>query len=172
VDEVTRRLQEARERIATWPVAGLDPEGVVAGFEKVYGRGYRRRAEAYDDPDDPAAAFHEWRKRAKYLWYHLRLLEEAWPELLEPRAEEQHGLTNLLGDANDLSDLLTLLDEEGEALLPDPATRDALTALCRRQRRLWWEEARPLGRRLYALAPDEMAARIHTLLLSREGMAA
>jgi CHAD domain-containing protein len=164
VDEVVERVREARDRIALWPVAELDPGAVAAGFEKVYGRGRARLDDAYDDPSDPPAAFHEWRKRAKYLWYHLRLLAPAWPEILEPRAEEQHGLTNLLGDANDLSDLLALLAEDGEALVPDAAVREAVAGLARRQRTRWWDESRPLGRLLYALPARDAARRVRTVL--------
>lgn len=168
VDEATRALQAARERIGSWPVAELDRDALVSGLEKVYRRGRARLDDAYDEPDDPAAAFHEWRKRVKYLWYHLRLLGPAWPEVLRARAEEQHGLANILGDANDLSDLIALLDDEGETLLPDGDARRALAALCRRQRRCWWNEARPLGRRLYALPSDEMAERFRTLISASE----
>jgi CHAD domain-containing protein len=141
---------------------------MVTGLEKVYRRGRARLADAYDRPDDCAHAFHQWRKRAKYLWYHLRLLTRAWPELLESRAEEQHRLTSILGDANDLSDLISLVGDGDETLLADEVSRRALTALAGRQRRYWWNEARPLGRRLYALPSDDVAERFRTTFAASE----
>jgi len=160
VDEVRGRIREARGRVPEWPLEELDVDGVLAGVRKVYERGRNRMADAYDDPSGPA--FHEWRKRVKYLWYHLRLLTPWWPELLETRAELQHDLADLLGEANDFTDLVELLREHGDTLLPDVRAQDAVVGLATRRRREYWLRARPLGARLYADAPDDFVARLAT----------
>jgi hypothetical protein len=43
--------------------------------------------------------FHRWRKRVKDLWYHVSLLERAWPEQMEALAKE---LKTLSDDAPEL----------------------------------------------------------------------
>jgi hypothetical protein len=48
---------------------------------------------------------HEWRKRAKDLWYHHRLLKDAWPGPVKAFADEADQLGKLLGDDHDLATL-------------------------------------------------------------------
>jgi len=103
--------------------------------------------------------FHEWRKRVKYLWYHLRILVPSWPDILKPWAATQHDLADLLGDGNDLTDLLALMAEESE-LVPDPDVASVLDGLARARRQALWEAARPLGRRLYSEEPGAFVARL------------
>ena len=65
---------------------------------------------------------HEFRKRAKDLWYLLRLLAGAWPGLLDPSAEQLHELTEMLGDHHDLA----VLGEDLGARVGAVAERDAI----------------------------------------------
>lgn len=153
----TSMADAARRRIDAWPVESQGFDAVRPSLRKVYERGRSRMAAAYDDPSAPR--FHDWRKRAKYLWYHLRLLAPTWEEVVEPWVEAQHDLTDLLGEANDLSDLLAHLDEG--PLLPDAGrTSDALRGLAHARRDTLREEARPLGRRLYAETPEAFVERM------------
>ena len=43
------------------------------------------------------AAFHEWRKRVKDQWYHVRLFERVWPKLMKVHETTLHELSDLLG---------------------------------------------------------------------------
>ena len=53
---------------------------------------------------DPSAEnVHEWRKRAKDIWYQLRIVRRAWPALLGETAGQAHVLADLLGDHHDLA---------------------------------------------------------------------
>jgi hypothetical protein len=67
----------------------------------VYKRGRNRLFDAYAAPSPDN--FHEWRKRTKYLWYHVRILRPLWPAVLEELANEIHELSNLLGLDHDLA---------------------------------------------------------------------
>jgi CHAD domain-containing protein len=151
------RIEEAGGRLETWPLDGLGPEAMRGGLRRVYARGAHEMGDAW--VAGTGDAFHEWRKRVKYLWYHLRLLGHAWPGLLDPGGEVQHELEDLLGKANDLTDLLRLLDREPD-LVEDAEAREALEALATRHRRRLWEEARPHGVRVYAAPPDAFVARL------------
>lgn len=46
---------------------------------------------------------HEWRKRVKYGWYHMRLLTDASPAILSPLEERLHDLSDALGGDHDLA---------------------------------------------------------------------
>ena len=165
VDEVVERVAEARARIASWPLEGLHIDVALEGTRKVYRRGRERMADAYEAMT--GEAFHEWRKRVKYLWYHLRLLGPAWPEVIESLAEVQHDLSDVLGDGNDLTDLLELLAEEPR-LVGDGAARGAVEGVARRRRAWLWERARPLGARLYASEPDDFVERLRSYWTAME----
>ena len=70
------------------------------GLRRAYSRGRKRYLEARADPSDEA--LHEWRKRSKDLWYHLRLVRRCWPQVLDSTADEAHELSDRLGDDHDL----------------------------------------------------------------------
>ena len=53
-------------------------EALAPGVRRQYGRGADALASLGDAPTDEQ--LHEWRKRAKDLWYHLRLLRDLWPD--------------------------------------------------------------------------------------------
>lgn len=67
-------LRLARERVNDWPLKGTGLAVIAEGLRKTYARGRKDMRVAYEKPTDEA--FHEWRKRVKYHWYHVRLLKE------------------------------------------------------------------------------------------------
>jgi CHAD domain-containing protein len=153
--EVAARLRAARERVAAWPLVRDDPGVLADGLARSQRRGRRGMAAAYAQPD--GERFHEWRKRVKDLWYHLRLLEGAWPAVLGATAEEAHRLSDLLGDEHDLGVLGEVALAEG---LGTGAERAALAPLLGSRRAGLRREARPLGLRLYAEPPARCAERL------------
>ncbi|HZD05223.1 MAG TPA: CHAD domain-containing protein, partial [Longimicrobiales bacterium] len=158
VERSASMARRAGDRIDLWLEAGSGGFDTVGdGLRKVYERGRTRMADAYAEPTGPR--FHEFRKRAKYLEYQMRILAPTWERPSEPWAESQHDLTSLLGEGNDLTDLITLLGEEPD-LLPGPHAPDILRRFCDRRRCELWEAARPLAVRLYAEAPDRFVERM------------
>ena len=141
-------LERLSERVRSWPLRATGFAALAPGLARAFHRG--RKGLARVRRNSTVAGFHEWRKRVKDHWYHLRLLEETWTE--ETRSYER-GLKELetcLGDdhnlavlreriaasenAADLVSLLTVIDAR-ETLLRDRAVR--------------------LGQRLYARKPRE-----------------
>jgi CHAD domain-containing protein len=150
-----RRVAALLDR-ASWDWAEWEPVG--DGLRREYRRGRSAFEAARRDPD--GAATHDWRKRVKDHWYHLRLFRAGWPPVLKQTAKAAHALSDLLGDEHDLAVLREELRvEEGE--LWDPARSESIMALADRRRGELFAEAVPLGRRLYAEKPPRFAARIH-----------
>lgn len=163
-----RLLSQAREEIDAWPLDDLEPDdlcdAVAAGIARTAGRGAARFGDvlATDGPP-PDELLHQWRKRVKYSWYHVSLLEPAAPTLLGALADLHHDLSDVLGDDHDLAILSADLradpdtfggeDQVGPALLLVDGTRRDL------QRR-----AVGVGARLYAEAPDALGTRLVALL--------
>jgi CHAD domain-containing protein len=157
------RMREARERVQDWRIPGDDPLQGKSGFAllgpglaKTYARGREAMAEAYAEPS--VESFHEWRKRAKYLRYHLRLLRPAWSPLLKPTRREVKRLGQLLGDDHDLA----VLEEVLRTAMGEDAgeRREMLGALMRTRSAQLRDEARWIGRRIYAEGPKAFRKRL------------
>jgi len=152
--EVVDRLEAGLVRIEGWRLEDDSWKTIDGGLRRAYRRGRRALRAAEREPSEEN--FHQWRKRAKDLWYELQLLSGAWSETLEPLADEAHRLSGLLGDHHDLAVLRADLRERR---LGERETRTLETAIEARQTGLA-REAFPLGRRLYAERPKAFSRRL------------
>lgn len=162
-------LEQSTRRIDSWqlPDDGMDLVG--PGLLRSYADG-RRAFRAVAAGADPAA-FHDWRKRAKDHWYHVRLLREVWPPVMKATASSAGRLADVLGEAQDLSMLLDTL-REGRGTEWNVQGADQLMALAEERRTQLWQEARPLGMRLWAEAPKRFARRLESYWLAARTSAA
>jgi CHAD domain-containing protein len=144
--EALGELEVARRDVEQWPLGSEDWSLVAGGLGRSYVRGRRALRATIDAPTDEHV--HEWRKRVKDLWYHLRILREVRPEFTDPTADEAHELSDLLGEHHDLAVLRQ--DFEGRpAEDGGPERTLALTgAIALRQDGLL-DPALSLGSRLY-----------------------
>lgn len=152
--EAISLIEEGLAEIRGWELKGNSWKLIDSGLTRSYRRGRQTMKMAASSRAE--ADFHEWRKRAKDLWYELRLLSEAWPPPLEATAEEAHRLTELLGDHHDLA---VLREDLRERNLGEAETVALEAAIGRRQETLA-AEALPLGRRLYAERPKDLSRRL------------
>lgn len=151
-------LRMARERIADWRIDGEGFDVLAPGLRRTYERGRLAMRDAYQSPN--AEAFHEWRKRVKYHWYHLRLLTPLWAEVLAPWADQVHALSTLLGEDHDLAELALALRDRERFAEPEVGKTLALIA----ERRQGVEaQARILGQKVYAEKPKRMMQRLEGL---------
>jgi CHAD domain-containing protein len=156
---VLETLRAALARVEDWPLERCGWDTPVAGAARAYARG--RSAFATARRASTPEHLHAWRKRAKDLWYHERLLAPAWPAVIAAHGEEAHVLTELLGDDHDLVLLRARLEPGGIALPPRAgADLAALLALLDERRAELRAAAFRLGRRLYAEPPKAFARRL------------
>lgn len=156
IAEIAAALDEARQRVATWPLDTNDFSALQPGLQRSYKRGRKRLAGAYTDCTP--VAFHEWRKCVKDLGYQLRMLKPIWPELIDPLIDELHTLSDDLGDDHDLDQLCAVISAESN-LFRYQNEREALAALITQRRLALEARARPLGVKLYAEAPAAFVER-------------
>lgn len=151
---MSQEVAAAADAVAEWPLPRDRWRVVRPGLARAYARGRDGYAAVASGAADEQV--HEWRKRVKDLWYDVRLVTPAWPEVLGPTAEEVHRLSDLLGDHHDLSVLVARLGE-----LPlDGSDRDALVAWASARQDRLRRDAVDLGGRLYAEEPAAFTARI------------
>jgi CHAD domain-containing protein len=135
------------DRIASWPLRTDSWKLVGPGIDRAYRRGRREMRRAAEDPGGPA--MHQWRKRAKDLWYHLRILRDALPGALSGSVALADELADALGDHHDLA---VLRDDLLRRDLPMARRPTVVAAIAARQEELA-AGAFDLGEDLYVRKP-------------------
>lgn len=154
--EVAAKLGAAQEKAASLAFAD-EFDAAAYGLGRNYKRGRRGFARAYRNPS--AANFHEWRKRVKYLWYHVRMLRGMWPEVMQAWRSELNTLGKALGDHHDYCEYERMLRGTPEILT---AEKDVETAaeLLREKRAQIESEAQRTGARVFAEKKKEFVRRL------------
>jgi len=152
IAQVRGQMEAGRERVAHWSIDATGVEVWRGGFEQTYRRALKAMALAYEAPT--TEHFHEWRKQVKYHWYHTRILQPLWPEVLGVRGDAANTLGEALGTHHDLAVLRATLLDEREGF--GQRAVQAVVGLIDRRRSELAASARPLGARLFA----DKAARI------------
>ena len=134
-----------------------DYAAVAGGLRRVYRRG--RTGMRHALVDQGPEAFHEWRKRVKYLRYHMETLQPLWPELIGAQAKRLDQLGETLGSEHDLTVLAERILRDDIAC-PDPAERWLLVALIHQRRADLRTQAVTLGQSLYTEAPGAFVDRM------------
>ncbi len=141
-------------RIEGWELRGPDRRVLAEGLAETRMRARSAMRTARDAPSDEA--LHDWRKRAKDLWYQTRLLTPVWPEVMKPLAMEADILGKTLGHHHDLADLATHLAGLEEDVLRPPLRETLMARILEAQTALE-TRAFPMGARLLAGDPEEVA---------------
>ena len=152
VEEAVAMIDAGRAELAAWELGRDSWKLVAPGLLAAYAGGREALAEVRAEPSEEGV--HEWRKRAKDLWYQLRVLRELWPEVLGETAEQAHDLADLLGDHHDLAVLAADLGSR------DTVEPEAIRALIERRQAELLASAVALGERLYAEKPKAFGKRL------------
>ncbi len=147
---------DARARLTSWPAMKNRFTTVREGLRQTYRAGRNAMDVTLDAPSGPH--FHEWRKHAKYHWYHGRLLEGIFPELMKGHRAALRNLSGLLGDDHDLTVLQDVIGATPEAFGSGEEVRRLLEVAGQHQRALR-SRAHALGARVYAEKPGAFAER-------------
>lgn len=152
---IAQQLRAARLRVEAWPLQAEGFAAIGPGLARTYRQGRKARAEAYTHPTDET--FHEWRKLVKHHWYHILLLQDAWPEVLEGYQRSLKALSDILGDAHDLAVLRHILLAQPDMFGGRRDIQVLLGLIDRRQPELR-RDAGTLGQRIFALKPGHLFA--------------
>jgi len=152
LEEAATAIAAGHQAIAEWPLRDDSWKAIGPGLRRSYRKGRRGLRRTVADPS--AENVHDWRKRGKDLTYQLRIVRNAWPELLGETAERSHLLTDLLGDHHDLE----LLAEDLERR--DIDGKGEIEELVRNWQKELLDEAFELGQRLYAEKPKAFEERL------------
>lgn len=145
-------LQEMETKTAGWMVADYGWKELRHAVKRSYKRTRVAYQEAHDAPTP--GRLHRWRRRAKELWIHVRLLRRVCPTLMEELAQDYDVLGEFLGTDRDLFLLREALEERREALQNDSAL-ETLYELIDLRREELLDAAFDLGARLHEDSPSD-----------------
>jgi CHAD domain-containing protein len=161
--EAAEAIQMGRNRITGWKLGNQDWQLVGPGVVRSYARGRKRMKRVLADPSPENV--HEWRKRCKDLWYHLRILRDAWPEVVGATADQAHELSDLLGDHHDL-EVLVADARDRRDLFGEAREAKTLAKLAGRRQDELLRQAVELGNRMYAEKPKAFGRRLESYWLA------
>jgi CHAD domain-containing protein len=154
--QVADELKAVRSRIDDWSLRRGGWRALEPGLRRSYARG--RDAFELASHRRTAENLHDWRKRTKDLWYHLRMLKPLSPGIVGGTAKEADRLSTLLGDDHDLAVLRESLQSNAGQFAVD---LDAVLGLIDHRRDQLEAEALQIGTRLYAEPPKAFVRRLH-----------
>ena len=161
-DTLAHTLLWAQEKLESLQSAlnelKLDGDGLVpleSGLISFYRQGRKAMSHAHDRPSP--VRLHDWRKRVKDHWYHMRLLSAEEVAELASREADLRTLESLLGDAHNLHVLRGVLKpiDEATSLLPIIEARETELQ----------SQAFELGERLYQTKPKAFRLLLRKLLV-------
>jgi CHAD domain-containing protein len=150
-------LSASSRRVKVWPVLTDGFPAIAPGIEKTFRRGRKAFAQvqAHPSPEN----YHEWRKRVKDHWYHVRLLEDLWTEVMLAYEKSLKQLETWLGDCHNLVVLRQKILAEPEFYGNGKETGLFLSLWDRFERDLHGN-ALSLGERIYAEKPRQFTRRL------------
>lgn len=152
---VIQQLMGARLRVDEWGLRADGWKAIQSGLRRTYRRGRNALGRARRDPS--VEHLHEWRKRVKDHWYHLRLLAPVCGPVVAGAAQEAARLSEVLGEDHDLAVLREVLAGHWAEL---GVQTDALMGLIDHRREQLQAEAVQIGLRLYAERPKAFERRL------------
>ena len=157
VTSVKNKLKDAKAEVEDWKIHLNSWSAVDKSLKRVYKRGYKDVDKVLSKPT--VENLHEWRKRVKYLRYHLCILRPLWSEIMEEWVDRTHDLSDYLGEDRDLAVLKEFILSQPERFDRND-NLETFTALCDRRRAELQSAAILLGRRIYTEKPKHFISRL------------
>jgi len=159
-------LEQAASAVDCWTLDQFSCKQLCCAVQASYRRGRRALATATADPT--TENFHQFRTRAKTLWYQLRILRPVNPVVLKTLSDDLHSLGDLLGRAHDLSFLAERLQSEhGKSKWEREGQR--LLAVIEVSQHDLQRGATELAEHFFAERPRDFSSRVGSWLQDWEG---
>ncbi len=160
IERASATLNAARARTGKWPLTKEGFDALAPGLQQTYRRGRKALRAARKSQD--AVVFHDFRKRVKDHWYHVRLLESVWTEVMQAHEASLKELETWLGDDHNLVVLSEMLNDKPEEYGGKKVVELFLAAAVSHQKELR-EESISLGARVYGERPKRFVESIALL---------
>jgi CHAD domain-containing protein len=157
---IADRLEARIQKVKDWPINNDGFESLAGGLKRTYRDGFDSLKDA--ESCGSTLAFHEFRKRVKDHWYHLRLLEESWTPEMRKREARLKDLETRLGDDHNLAVLIEKL-KANRSRFGGANTVKAFTQAAVELEKELQRKAIELGHELYAQKPGEFVQAVREM---------
>ena len=147
INSLSTDLLLARSRVFDWQLSGDSFKIIRKNLQRIYEQGQLLMYSVFSEPVKENV--HEWRKREKDLWYTIRILNNLWPEIMNPLDNLLGKLSDSLGDANDLFLLKEKIIANEGKFKDNNHTRELINFIDKRIIDLL-RDARSIGRKIYS----------------------
>jgi CHAD domain-containing protein len=124
--EISGEMDDAKERIHDFMMEHDDFRALEGGIIRIYRQGRRYLHDIREDPDP--TRLHDMRKRMKYFWYQVDLLQPIFPGPMKAYARTLETITESLGVYHDLVVLQEFLSETN--IITDAVINETLLQAC------------------------------------------
>ncbi len=158
--DLAASLGPTLQSVRRWPLKTDGFAALEPGLEKTFRAG--KKAFGALKKNASREQFHEWRKRVKDHWYHVRLLENLWTDVMKGYEQSLKELEDALGE--DLN-LAILRDHILAASGPQGQRRqvERVVKAIEESRKAFRERALAIGRRVYAEKPRQFTRQMGQL---------
>ncbi len=149
--DIVEKLKVKKAEVPVWSLSIKHFSEIKPSIKRVYKRGKHRLADC--ENSGASEDFHQWRKRAKYMRYILRMLYDAWPAVLKPLEDELHQITDLVGDEHDIHVLKAWVSKH-DFLFSQQDEHELFEAICLHRQKNLRARVLLLGKRWYLQGPS------------------
>ena len=160
IKTIAATLRSASERVKAWPFEKDGFAAIAPGLESTFRAGRKALAHAQKRPRPEN--YHEWRKRVKDHWYHIRLIEDLWTDVLHGYEKSLKELETWLGDDHNLVVLRETIEATPEFYGMSKEVA-ALYDLMENYQKELRGNAVSLGQRIYEVKPKQFTDRMKHL---------
>lgn len=152
LEHASAALGQTAQRVAAWPLLTDGYAALSEGLEATYraGRAALERVHA----NSHAENFHQFRKRVKDHWYHIRLLENLWTDVMRAYEKALKDVETWLGEDHNLAVLRERVAAE-PAFYGSPADIELLHDLIGRYQTELRQQSLAVAERIYEEKPRE-----------------
>jgi CHAD domain-containing protein len=154
--ETSGEIKTGRERIRDFPLKHDDFRAFEGGVLRIYRQGRRYLRDARKNPSP--TQLHDLRKRMKYFWYQVDILQPIFPGPMKAYASTLETIAENLGVYHDLQVLQEFLARS--KIIPGARVSEALQEACIAKKSMLLRDIWPLAGIAYSEKPQSMVNRL------------
>jgi CHAD domain-containing protein len=154
--EIAGKVEIARDRIYDFPIRHDDFRVFEGGLSRMYRQGKRYLRDARNNPSP--TQLHDLRKRMKYFWYQVEILQPIFPGPMKAYASTLEAIAENLGIYHDLQLLQDFLSESN--IIPDYKISETLNEACLARKSMLLYNIWPMADIAYSEKPAAMVNRL------------
>ena len=154
--EIAGKIEIARDRIYDFPIKHNDFRAFEGGLFRMYRQGKKYLQDVRENPTPNQ--LHDLRKRLKYFWYQVEILQPIFPGPMKAYASTLEKIEENLGVYHDLEVLQEFLSEL--TIISDPQIKETLQEACLAKKSMLLYNIWPMADMAYSEKPEAIINRL------------